>query len=153
MVLSDFIGYFYPSIFILVLIILGLISFGLPACLQFVLITIPLYFGCFYYAYAHHSIFGNELERIFTTPLTLLLSILTFPLMLVSGGVDARKAIENDKLPVVIFEQQTSYPNERTDWRLLESIDTRFVLINLKNKWNDSYEIKVVENTKIDSIY
>jgi hypothetical protein len=52
-----------------------------------------------------------------------------------------------------LFEQQTAYPNDQSDWRLLAVIDTRFVLINLKNKTDYGYEMKVVEYSKVDSIY
>ena len=70
-----------------------------------------------------------------------------------SGVNDANSAINNKRLPIVLFEQQTAYPNDQSDWRLLEVIDTRFVLINLKNKTDYGYEMKVVEYSKVDSIY
>ena len=66
---------------------------------------------------------------------------------------DANSAINNNTLPIVLFEQQTAYPNDQSDWRLLAVIDTRFVLINLKNKTDYGYEMKVVEYSKVDSIY
>lgn len=97
--------------------------------------------------------FGNEIERNLNPPLILFLSVTAFIGIFGSGVNDAEKAIKNGALPIVLFEQQTTYPNDQTDWRLLESIDTRFVLVNLKNKWNGRYEIKIVENTKVDSIY
>lgn len=150
---SDWLGYLYPSIFSIVLILLFIFFIGLDASIALSTKLIPLYFGFFYYFYIHASLFGNEAERELIPPLTLFLGVITFGCMFGSGLHDANKAIENRTLPIVFFEQQTSYPNDQTDWRLLESIDTRFVLINLKSKWNGRYEIKVVENTKVDSIY
>jgi len=151
--LSDWFGGLYPSIFAAALIIVIVFSMGIDRAIILSIKLIPLYFGFFYYFYIHASLFGGEAERELIAPLTLILSITTFGCMFWSGLHDAGKAIENRTLPIVLFEQQTSYPNDQTDWRLLESIDTRFVLINLKSKWSGRYEIKVVENTKVDSIY
>ena len=151
--ISNWFGHVSSSIFSVLFIIICIFIIGLDKSIALSTSLVPLYFGFFYYFYIHTSLFGNETEREFTSPLTLFLSITAFGFMLGSGLHDAEKAIKSGTLPIVLFEQQPSYPNDQTDWRLLESIDTRFVLVNLKSEWNGRYEIKIVENTKVDSIY
>lgn len=143
-----------------VLVFLGIITgcfiifMGFQNFIDFLLKLIPLYLGVFYYFYVHHAIFGNELERYLFSPVALFLSLMLFLLMYGRGVADAHTDMNDNKLPVVIFDQQKLYPNETTDWRLLKAIDNRFVLINLKNHLKDhGFEIKVVEYNKVDSIY
>lgn len=150
---STWFGHLYSSIFSVVVMILFTFFVGLENIIEFSSKLVPLYFGFFYFFYVHNSIFGNEMEQSLTSPLVLFLGVMSFGFMLGGGVNDAKKAIENNVLPIVIFEQQTSYPNDQTDWRLLETIDTRYVLINLKKRTDYGYEMKVVEYSKIDSIY
>lgn len=152
--LSSFFGHLYMSLGSMVLIVLFIIFVGLKSFLSLSIQMIPLYFGIFYYVYVHYSMFGNELERSITTPLTLLLSAVAFIGMFGSGVADAKRAMNDNILPIVLFEQQSSYPNDNTDWRLLEAIDSRFVLINLKNgSEKRGFEMKVVDYSKVDGIY
>lgn len=150
---SAWFGHIYSSIFSIIFIILCIFFIGLDDSIALSSKLVPLYFGLFYYFYVHSSIFGNEMERSLISPFALFLSVVAFGSILGSGVNDAKAALKNNSLPIVIFDQQTSYPNDETDWRLLESIDTRFILINLKNKTDFGYEMKVVEYNKIDSIY
>lgn len=153
--ISYFFGYLYTSLFFIILIafIFILMSNGLNLLIALLAKLTPLCFGFFYYFYVHSSMFGNELEKNVSAPLTLLLSIFAFGGMYISGSNDAVNAIEKRTLPIVIFDKQTSYPNDQTDWRLLEAIDNRYVLINLNHKTDYGYEKKVVEYSKVDSIY
>ena len=150
---SDWFGHLYSGLFFIVLLILFVSALGIDQSLTLAVRLVPLYFGFIYYFYADASMFGGEIERHLLSPITLLLSVLAFVFMFASGWGDASKVIANKTLPVVIFDKQTSYPNGETDWRLLETIDTRFVLINLQNKTDYGYEMKVVEYSKVDSIY
>lgn len=148
-------GYWYTSIFCLISLVLIFILIPIELNQLIVLSTklTPVFFGLFYYFYVHASMFGNELEKNIITPLTLLLSVLAFGGMYISGLNAAGEVIEKRALPIVIFDKQTSYPNDQTDWRLLEVIDNRYVLIDLNHKTNFGYEKKVVEYSKVESIY
>lgn len=150
---SDLVGHLYSLIFCALFVALFIFFTGIETSIALSIKLIPLYFGVFYYFYVHSSIFGGQIDQYFSSPLVLLLTIVAFGCMFGSGVNDANKAINNNTLPVVLFDQQTSYPNDQSDWRLLEAIDTRFVLINLKNKTDYGYEMKVVEYSKVDSIY
>jgi len=150
---SEWIGHLYCLIFSALLLGVCVSFIGIETSIILSTKLIPLYFGVFYYFYVHSSIFGGQIEQYFSSPLVLLLTIFAFGCMFGSGVNDANKAIDNKTLPIVLFDQQASYPNNQSDWRLLETIDTRFVLINLKNKTDYGYEMKVVEYSKVDSIY
>lgn len=150
---SAWVGYLYSLIFSVLFLALVIFCIGLEVSINLSSKLIPLYFGLFYYFYVHSSIFGGQIDQYFSSPLVLFLTIFAFGCMLGSGMNDANKAINNKTLPVVLFAQQTTYPNAQFDWRLLEVIDTRFVLINLKNKTDYGYEMKVVKYNKVDSIY
>lgn len=150
---SAWVGHLYSLIFSMLFVALSIFFIGIDESITLSTKLIPLYFGLFYYCYVHSSIFGGQIEQYFCSPLVLFLSILAFGCMFGSGVNDANRAINNKSLPIVLFEQQPEYPNDQSDWRLLEMIDTRFVLINLKNKTDYGYEMKVVEYSKIDSIY
>ena len=151
--ISAWIGHSYLLIFSTLFIALSIFLIGIETSIALSTKLIPLYFGVFYYSYVHSSIFGGQIEQYFSSPLVLFLTIIAFGGMFGSGVNDANKAINNKTLPVVLFDQQTSYPHDQSDWRLLEAIDTRFVLINLKNRTDYGYEMKVVEYSKVDSIY
>jgi len=146
-------GHIYSLIFSILFVIISIFLIGIDTSITLATKLIPLYFGVFYYAYVHNSIFGGQIEQHFSSPLVLFLTIIAFGCMFGSGVNDANNAINNKTLPVVLFDLQTSYPNNQSDWRLLEAIDTRFVLINLKNRTDYGYEMKVVEYSKVDSIY
>lgn len=75
--------------------------------------------------------------------------------MMFSNGVNDAKLENLEKqLSVVIFDGQPKYPNENTDWRLLENLGDKFVLINLSNgDETKTYPIKVVEYKAINTIY
>ncbi len=150
---SEWIGHLYCLIFSALLLGVCVSFIGIETSITLSTKLIPLYFGVFYYFYVHSYIFGGQIEQYFSSPLVLLLTIFAFGCMFGSGVNDANKSIDNKTLPIVLFDQQTSYPNNQSDWRLLETIDTRFVLINLKNKTDYGYEMKVVEYSKVDSIY
>lgn len=150
---SAWVGHLYSLIFSMLFVALSIFFIGIDLSITLSTKLIPLYFGLFYYSYVHSSIFGGQMEQYFSSPLVLFLSIFAFGCMFGSGVNDANRAINNKSLPIVLFEQQTAYPNDQSDWRVLEVIDTRFVLINLKNKTDYGYEMKVVEYSKIDSIY
>lgn len=147
------VGHLSSLIFSILFVGLFIFFIGIDVSITLSTKLIPLYFGVFYYSYVHSSIFGGQIDQYFSSPLVLFLSIFAFGCMFGSGVNDANSAINNNTLPIVLFEQQTSYPNDQSDWRLLEVIDTRFVLINLKNKTDYGYEMKVVEYSKVDSIY
>ena len=151
--ISYWLGSLYTFITLTILIILFVISYGLGESITLLAKLTPIYAGFFYYFYVHASIFGGEIERSVTAPLTLFLSILAFGGIFASGLNDAEKVLEKRTLPIVIFAEQPSYPNDQTDWRLLEAIDNRYVLINLNNKTDYGYEKKVVEYSKVESIY
>lgn len=150
---SAWVGHLYSLIFSMLFVALSIFFIGIDLSITLSTKLIPLYFGVFYYSYVHSSIFGGQIEQYFSSPLVLFLTIIAFGGMFGSGMNDANKAINNKTLPIVLFDQQTSYPSDQSDWRLLEAIDTRFVLINLKNRTDYGYEIKVVEYSKVDSIY
>ncbi len=150
---SAWVGHLSSLIFSILFVGLFIFFIGIDVSITLSTKLIPLYFGVFYYSYVHSSIFGGQIDQYFSSPLVLFLSIFAFGCMFGSGVNDANSAINNNTLPIVLFEQQTSYPNDQSDWRLLEVIDTRFVLINLKNKTDYGYEMKVVEYSKVDSIY
>lgn len=150
---AAWVGHLYSLIFSILFVILSIFFIGIDVSITLSTKLIPLYFGVFYYSYVHSSIFGGQIDQYFASPLVLFLSMVAFGCMFGSGVNDANSAINNKTLPIVLFEQQTSYPNDQSDWRLLEVIDTRFVLINLKNKTDYGYEMKVVEYSKVDSIY
>ena len=150
---SVWVGHLYSLIFSTLFVALFIFLIGIETSITLSTKLIPLYFGVFYYFYVHSSILGGQMEQFFGSPLVLFLTIFAFGCMYVNGVNDANKAINNKTLPVVLFDQQTSYPNDQSDWRLLEAIDTRFVLVNLKNKTDYGYEMKVVEYSKVDSIY
>lgn len=151
--ISAWVGHSYLLVFSILFIALSIFMIGIETSIALSTKLIPLYFGVFYYSYVHSSIFGGQIEQYFSSPLVLFLTIIAFGGMFGSGVNDANKAINNKTLPIVLFDQQTSYPNDQSDWRLLEAIDTRFVLINLKNRTDYGYEMKVVEYSKVDSIY
>ena len=151
--ISAWVGHSYLLIFSVLFITISIFLIGRETSIALSTKLIPLYFGVFYYSYVHSSIFGGQIEQYFSSPLVLFLTIIAFGGMFGSGMNDANKAINNKTLPIVLFDQQTSYPSDQSDWRLLEAIDTRFVLINLKNRTDYGYEIKVVEYSKVDSIY
>ena len=150
---AAWVGHLYSLIFSILFVILSIFFIGIDVSITLSTKLIPLYFGVFYYSYVHSSIFGGQIDQYFASPLVLFLSMVAFGCMFGSGVNDANSAINNKTLPIVLFEQQTAYPNDQSDWRLLEVIDTRFVLINLKNKTDYGYEMKVVEYSKVDSIY
>ena len=150
---AAWVGHLYSLIFSILFVILSISFIGIDVSITLSTKLIPLYFGVFYYSYVHSSIFGGQIDQYFASPLVLFLSMVAFGCMFGSGVNDANSAINNKTLPIVLFEQQTAYPNDQSDWRLLEVIDTRFVLINLKNKTDYGYEMKVVEYSKVDSIY
>ncbi len=150
---AAWVGHLYSLIFSILFVILSIFFIGIDVSITLSTQLIPLYFGVFYYSYVHSSIFGGQIDQYFASPLVLFLSMVAFGCMFGSGVNDANSAINNKTLPIVLFEQQTAYPNDQSDWRLLEVIDTRFVLINLKNKTDYGYEMKVVEYSKVDSIY
>ena len=150
---SVWVGHLYSLIFSILFLTLLIFLIGIQESTTLSTKLIPLYFGVFYYSYVHSSIFGGQIEQYFSFPLVLFLTIFSFGCMFGIGMNDANKAINNKTLPIVLFEQQTTYPNDQSDWRLLEVIDTRFVLINIKNKTDYGYEMKVVEYNKVDSIY
>mgnify|MGYP003535479690 FL=1 len=150
---AAWVGHLYSLIFSILFVILSIFFIGIDVSITLSTKLIPLYFGVFYYSYVHSSIFGGQIDQYFASPLVLFLSMVAFGCMFGSGVNDANSAINNNTLPIVLFEQQTAYPNDQSDWRLLEVIDTRFVLINLKNKTDYGYEMKVVEYSKVDSIY
>lgn len=151
--ISAWVGHSYLLIFSVIFVALSIFLIGIETSITLSTKLIPLYFGVFYYSYVHSSLFGGQIDQYFSSPVVLFLTIIAFGCMFGSGVNDANKAINNKTLPVVLFDQQTSYPNDQSDWRLLEAIDTRFVLINLKNKTDYGYEMKVVEYSKVDSIY
>jgi hypothetical protein len=103
--------------------------------------------------YAHFFIFGGQVYKTLLSPLMALLSI-GFLIGMVSNGInDSKEENLSKNLSVVIFEEQKSYPNEETDWRLLENLGDKLILINLKRyKDNKNYFIKVIEIEKIDNI-
>ena len=150
---SAWVGHLYSLIFSVLFLALFIFFIGLEVSITLSAKLIPLYFGVFYYSYVHSSIFGGQIDQYFSSPLVLFLTIFAFGCMFGSGMNDANKAINNKTLPIVSFDLQTTYPDDQSDWRLLEVIDTRFVLINLKNKTDYGYEMKVVEYSKVDSIY
>ena len=150
---AAWVGHLYSLIFSILFVILSIFFIGIDVSITLSTKLIPLYFGVFYYSYVHSSIFGGQIDQYFASPLVLFLSMVAFGCMFGSGVNDANSAINNKTLPIVLFEQQTAYPNDQSDWRLLAVIDTRFVLINLKNKTDYGYEMKVVEYSKVDSIY
>ena len=150
---AAWVGHLYSLIFSILFVILSIFFIGIDVSITLSTRLIPLYFGVFYYSYVHSSIFGGQIDQYFASPLVLFLSMVAFGCMFGSGVNDANSAINNKTLPIVLFEQQTAYPNDQSDWRLLAVIDTRFVLINLKNKTDYGYEMKVVEYSKVDSIY
>ncbi|HFG4561773.1 hypothetical protein U2E25_17505 [Acinetobacter baumannii] len=122
--------------------------------LYLILKLAPLLAGCFYYIYLHYSLFSNELERAVFFPIFILLSLTLSFMMFVNGMNDAKKEKLQEKLSVVIFEEQPKYPNQGTDWRLLENIGDKFVLINLsRGSETKAYPIKVVEYKTINSIH
>ena len=131
---AAWVGHLYSLIFSILFVILSIFFIGIDVSITLSTKLIPLYFGVFYYSYVHSSIFGGQIDQYFASPLVLFLSMVAFGCMFGSGVNDANSAINNKTLPIVLFEQQTAYPNDQSDWRLLEVIDTRFVLINLKNK-------------------
>ena len=151
--ISFWLGHLYSIIIALVFLGISIICIGLESSITLLANLIPVFFGIFYYVYVHHSVFGGQIEQQFSFPLVLFLTILAFGGMFGAGVSDAKNAINNKTLPIVIFDQQITYPNDQSDWRLLEVIDTRFVLINLKNKTNYGYEMKVIDYGKVDSIY
>jgi len=153
--ISYLFGYLYTSLLFIIpiAIIFILMPNGLSQLIVLLAKLTPIFFGFFYYFYVHSSMFGGELERNLSAPLTLLLTIAAFGGMYQSGSNNAGDAIEKRTLPIVIFDKQTTYPNDQTDWRLLEAIDNRYVLINLNHKTDYGYEKKIVEYSKVDSIY
>ncbi len=114
----------------------------------------PLLAGSFYYIYFHYSLFSGELDRAIFSPLVIILTLVLSFMMFVSGTNDAKLENLEKQLSVVIFDEQPKYPNESTDWRLLENLGDKFVLINLSNGGETKkYPIKVVEYKTINSIY
>lgn len=75
-------------------------------------------------------------------------------MMFANGRNDAKLENLEKQLSVVIFDEQPKYPNEGTDWRLLENLGDKFVLIDLNNgNETKKYPIKVVEYKTINSIH
>lgn len=114
----------------------------------------PLLAGSFYYIYFHYSLFSGELDRAIFSPLVIILTLILSLMIFVSGMNDAKRENLEKKLSVVIFNEQPKYPNEGTDWRLLENLGDKFVLINLSSSYeNQTYPIKVVEYKTVNTIY
>jgi len=150
---SEFLGYSSVSIFFLVIVSPIFIHLFLNDNLVLILKVLPLLAGAIYYGYAHFFIFGGQLFKTFLSPLIVLLSVFFLGGMFFSGVNDSKEENLYRNLNVVIFNEQKSYPNEETDWRLLENLGDKLILINLKRyKDNKNYFIKVVEIEKIDNI-
>lgn len=115
--------------------------------------SLPLAAGAFYYTYAHFFIYGDDSFKVFMSPLIILLSVFFLVMMFFSGMNDSSQENLSKSLNVIIFDEQKSFPNEETDWRLLENLGDKLIIINLKRyKNNKNYFIKVVEIEKIDNI-
>lgn len=150
---SEIFGYFIVSICFLVFLSFIFVRLFINDNLMVILKAVPLFAGAFYYMYAHFFIFGGQVYKTLLSPLMALLSI-GFLIGMVSNGInDSKEENLSKNLSVVIFEEQKSYPNEETDWRLLENLGDKLILINLKRyKDNKNYFIKVIEIEKIDNI-
>ncbi len=75
--------------------------------------------------------------------------------MMFSNGVNDAK-LENlqKKLSIVNFSEQPKDSSENTDWRLLENLGDKFILIDLSSGDDTkNYRIKVVEYKTINTIY
>jgi hypothetical protein len=122
--------------------------------LSLILKLSPLLTGSFYYIYFHYSLFSGELDRAIFSPLVIILTLVLSFMMFVSGTNDAKRENLEKKLSIVIFNEQPKYPNEGTDWRVLENLGDKFVLINLsKGDETQTYPIKVVDYKTVNTIY
>lgn len=135
-------------------VLLGIISFlFIHNNLSLLSKALPLVTGAIYYVYAHFFIFGDETDKSYLSPLIALLSVFFLVMMFFSGANDSGDKELSKNLNVVIFDEQKFYPNKETDWRLLENLGDKLILINLKRyKENKNYFIKVVEIEKVDEI-
>lgn len=121
--------------------------------LNLILQLLPLGAGAFYYIYADYSIFGSESEKMLVSPLIIFLSVFLLVIMFFIGVIDSSKENLSNSLSVVIFDEQKTYPSMDTDWRLLENLGDKLVLINLERyKDNKSYFIKIVPIDSVDKI-
>lgn len=114
----------------------------------------PLLTGSIYYIYFHHSLFSSELDRAIFSPLVIVLS-LGMSFMMFSNGVNDAK-LENleKKLSIVNFNEQPKDSSQNTDWRLLENLGDKFILIDLSSGDDTkNYRIKIVEYKTINTIY
>lgn len=123
-------------------IFLKIISYGGPSILGFL-----------YYTYLKDIFNGGEIAGILAPPGILIFTIMGFGLMYSSGVYDANKDIENRNFPIVLFDEQPAYPNNQTDWRLLEVSGNNSILINLNSSNSTRFPIKVIESNKVDLIY
>lgn len=123
-------------------IFLNVLSYGGPSLLGFL-----------YYTYLKDFLNGSELAGIFAPSVILIFTIMGFCLMYSSGVHDAYKDIENGNFPIVLFEEQRTYPSDQTDWRLLEVSGNNSVLINLKSSSSTRFPIRIIESNKVDLIY
>jgi len=122
--------------------------------LSLILKLSPLLAGSFYYIYFHYSLFSGEIDRVMFSPLVIILTLVMSFMMFANGRNDAKLENLEKQLSVVIFDEQPKYPNEGTDWRLLENLGDKFVLIDLNNgNETKKYPIKVVEYKTINSIH
>ncbi|WP_313044523.1 hypothetical protein [Acinetobacter sp.] len=150
-------SFFGPFVALSIFFFIICISFGILYSneqLSLALKLSPLLAGSFYYIYFHYSLFSSQLDRAVFSPIVIILTLVISFMMLVSGMNDAKLENLEKNLSVVIFDEQPEYPSESTDWRLLESLGDKFVLINLKNgDEKKAYPIKVVEYKTVNTIY
>ncbi|WP_303275663.1 hypothetical protein [Acinetobacter soli] len=138
--------------FTIICIILGILYSNENFSL--ILKSTPLLTGSFYYTYVHYSLFSSELDRAVFSPLVIVLSLVMSFMMFSNGVNDAKLENLQKKLSIVNFSEQPKDSSENTDWRLLENLGDKFILIDLSSGDDTkNYRIKVVEYKTINTIY